>query len=133
MILSPQIGILNLFFSSAAVSLSAQYPSFLSEPASLVQSRGSVARLRCLVSPPSAVVSWRFRGLPLDEDSLPGLQINSSSLTITSLQPSHAGVYQCAARLGHGSAVASRRARVAVAGTDAGNYPFVHTCTHFKA
>ncbi|XP_075892801.1 cell adhesion molecule-related/down-regulated by oncogenes isoform X2 [Nelusetta ayraudi] len=100
---------------SLLVCCSSQYPSFLSEPASLVQSRGSVAHLHCLVRPPSAVVSWLFRGLPLAEDSLPGVRINATSLTIASLRESHAGVYQCVARADRGPAVASRRARVALA------------------
>lgn len=100
------------------MSISAQYPSFRSEPASLVQSRGSVAHLRCLASPPSASVSWRFKGLPLDKDSLPDLEISGGSLTISSLKPGHVGAYQCVARLDHGPAVASRQARVAIAGTD---------------
>lgn len=108
---------LNLWLS---VSQPAQYPSFLSEPASLIQIRGSVASLHCLVRPPSEVVSWLFRGLPLDAASLPGVRINTTSLRITSLQESHAGVYQCVARVGHGPAVASRRAHVAIAGTDGG-------------
>lgn len=87
----------------------------------MVQSQGSVVHLQCSVSPPSAVVSWRFRGLPLDRDSLPGVELGSGSLTISSLMPSHAGVYQCVARLAHGPAIASRYARVAIAGTDAEN------------
>uniref|UniRef100_A0A671XNM2 Cell adhesion associated, oncogene regulated n=1 Tax=Sparus aurata TaxID=8175 RepID=A0A671XNM2_SPAAU len=100
---------------SLLISCSSQYPSFLSEPSSLVQSRGSVARLRCLVSPSSAEVSWRFRGLPLDLDTLPGVELSEGSLTISSLKPGHVGVYQCVARLEHGPAVASRHARVAIA------------------
>ncbi len=124
--------ILNLFFCALVFS-PAQYPSFRSEPASVLQSRGSVARLRCLVSPPSAVVSWRFRDLPLDRDTLPGVEFSEGSLTITSLKPSHVGVYQCVAHLDHGPAIASRHARVAIAGTDTENYPSVHTSTHFKA
>uniref|UniRef100_A0A4W6CCV5 Cell adhesion associated, oncogene regulated n=1 Tax=Lates calcarifer TaxID=8187 RepID=A0A4W6CCV5_LATCA len=86
-----------------------------SEPASLVQSRGSVARLHCLVSPPSAVVSWRFRALPLHQDTLPGVELSGGSLTISSLKPSHVGVYQCVAHLDHGPAIASRLARVDIA------------------
>ncbi|TNN66646.1 Cell adhesion molecule-related/down-regulated by oncogenes [Liparis tanakae] len=93
----------------------APYPSFLSEPASLVQSRGSAARLLCSASPPSAAVSWRFRGRPLDRDTLPGVEIHEGSLTIPSLKSSHVGVYQCVARVAHGPAVASRHARVAIA------------------
>ncbi|KAF0030151.1 hypothetical protein F2P81_016882 [Scophthalmus maximus] len=88
----------------------------ISEPASLVQSRGSVARLRCSADPPSATVSWRFRGLPLDQDTLPGVELNGGSLTISSLKPGHVGLYQCVARFDHGPAVASRLARVDIAG-----------------
>lgn len=120
-------------FFSPFVSLSAQYLSFRSEPTSLVQSHGSVARLRCSASPPSAAISWRFRGLPLDPDTLPGMEMNGGSLTISSLKPIHTGVYHCVARLDHGPSIASRHARVAIAGTDVENYPFVHTSAHFKA
>ncbi|XP_038548507.1 cell adhesion molecule-related/down-regulated by oncogenes [Micropterus salmoides] len=100
---------------SLLISCSSQYPSFRSEPASLIQSRGSVARLHCLVSPPSAVVSWRFGDRPLDQDTLPGVEFKEGSLTISSLKPSHVGVYQCVAHLDHGPAIASRYARVAIA------------------
>uniref|UniRef100_A0A672FS79 Cell adhesion associated, oncogene regulated n=1 Tax=Salarias fasciatus TaxID=181472 RepID=A0A672FS79_SALFA len=103
---------------SLLISCSSQSLSFSSEPASVVQSRGSAARLSCSVSPSSAVVSWRFRGRPLDSDTLPSVELSGGSLTISSLMPGHAGVYQCVARLGHGPAVASRLARVAIAGTD---------------
>lgn len=116
--------ILNLFFvfrlSSSAVSL-----SFLSEPVSLVQSRGSVARLRCSASPPSAVLSWRFRGRPLDKAMPPGLEISEDVVTISSLGSEHVGAYQCVARLGRGLAIASRPAHVAIAGTDAEHEPFL--------
>ncbi|CAJ1064984.1 cell adhesion molecule-related/down-regulated by oncogenes isoform X1 [Xyrichtys novacula] len=100
---------------SLIVSCSYQYPSFLSEPSSLVQSPNSVARLLCSVSPPSAVVSWRFRGHPLDRDALPDVELNQDSLIISSLKLSHAGAYQCVARLDHGPAIVSRLARVSVA------------------
>nr|XP_020470414.1 cell adhesion molecule-related/down-regulated by oncogenes [Monopterus albus] len=100
---------------SLLISCSSQYPFFRSEPASLVQGQDSVARLHCVVSPSSAVVSWRFRGLPLDRGALPGVELNGASLTISSLKPSHVGVYQCAARLDHGPAIASRLARVTIA------------------
>ncbi|XP_031719430.1 cell adhesion molecule-related/down-regulated by oncogenes [Anarrhichthys ocellatus] len=100
---------------SLLIGCSSQYPSFRSEPASLVQGQGSVARLLCLVSPPSAAVSWRFRGRPLDQDTLPAVEIHEGSLTIPSLKPSHVGVYQCVARLANGPAIASRHARVAIA------------------
>ncbi|XP_010774275.1 cell adhesion molecule-related/down-regulated by oncogenes-like, partial [Notothenia coriiceps] len=100
---------------SLLISCSSQYPSFRSEPASLVQSQGSVARLLCSVSPPSAVVSWRFGGRPLDRDTLPGVEFHDGSLTISSLQSAHVGVYQCMARLAHGPAIVSCRARVAIA------------------
>ncbi|XP_037534245.1 cell adhesion molecule-related/down-regulated by oncogenes [Nematolebias whitei] len=100
---------------SLLISCSFQRPSFLSEPSSVVQSPGSVVRLVCSVSPPSAVVSWRFRGLLLDRDTLPGVELDRDSLTISNLTSSHAGVYQCVARFSHGPAVASRLARVALA------------------
>ncbi|KAI4815741.1 hypothetical protein KUCAC02_005872 [Chaenocephalus aceratus] len=100
---------------SLLISCSSQYPSFRSEPASLVQSQGSVARLLCSVSPPSAVVSWRFGGRPLHRDTLPGVEFHDGSLTISSLQSGHVGVYQCVARLAHGPAIVSRRARAAIA------------------
>jgi len=74
------------------------------------------------------VVSWRFRGRPLDRDTLPGVEIHEGSLTIPSLKSSHVGVYQCVARVDHGSAIASRHARVAIAGTDAENDPL---CAYF--
>lgn len=108
---------------------SAHSLSFLSEPASLVQSRGSIARLHCSTTPPSAVVSWRFRGLPLDKATPPGLEVGEDSLTISSLDHDHAGAYQCVARLAHGPAIASRPAHVAVAGTDAENDPF---CVYWR-
>uniref|UniRef100_A0AAX7TMR7 Cell adhesion associated, oncogene regulated n=1 Tax=Astatotilapia calliptera TaxID=8154 RepID=A0AAX7TMR7_ASTCA len=115
MIFSPHLWFPLPCFAVCLHVVSSQYPSFHSEPASLVQSQGSVVHLQCSVSPPSAVVSWRFRGLPLDRDTLPGVELGSGSLTISSLMPSHAGVYQCVARLDHGPAIASRYARVAIA------------------
>lgn len=93
----------------------------------MVQSPGSVVRLQCLVNPPSAAVSWRFRGLPLDQDTLPGVELALGFLTISSLTPNHAGIYQCVARSGRGPAVASRLARVALAGRDTADDPSVHT------
>lgn len=100
---------------SLLVSCSSLYPSFLSEPASLVQSQGSVVHLLCSVSPPSALVSWSFEGRPLDRDVLPGVEISGGSLTISSLKFSHVGLYYCVARLDHGPGVASRPAHVAIA------------------
>ncbi|XP_071397088.1 cell adhesion molecule-related/down-regulated by oncogenes [Centroberyx affinis] len=100
---------------SLLISCSSQSLSFRSEPVSLVQSQGSVARLRCSASPASAAVSWRFGGLPLDPAALPGVELNRGSLTISSLQPRHVGVYQCVARLDRGPAIASRHVRVALA------------------
>ncbi|XP_051934333.1 cell adhesion molecule-related/down-regulated by oncogenes isoform X2 [Hippocampus zosterae] len=92
-----------------------QYPSFRSEPASLVQSPGLPARLRCAADPLSATLSWRFRGAPLRVDTLPGVELNGGTLTIASLQRAHVGAYQCVASLDNGLAVASRYARVDLA------------------
>lgn len=100
---------------SLIISSSSQYPSFRSEPTSVVEAPGSAVRLQCSVNPPSALVSWRFRGLPMDRDTLPGVELGRDSLVISSLTPDHAGVYQCVARLSHGPPVASRLARVALA------------------
>ncbi|XP_070399320.1 cell adhesion molecule-related/down-regulated by oncogenes isoform X1 [Nothobranchius furzeri] len=100
---------------SLLISCSFQYPSFLSEPTSVVQSTGSVAHLQCSASPSSAVVSWLFQGLPLDQGALTGVEFKQDSLIISNLTSRHAGVYQCVARSGHGSAVVSRLARVAIA------------------
>lgn len=50
---------------------------------------------------------------------LPGLEITEDSLTISSLNSEHVGAYQCVARLGHGSAIVSCPARIAIAGMDA--------------
>uniref|UniRef100_A0A3Q3AIH6 Cell adhesion associated, oncogene regulated n=1 Tax=Kryptolebias marmoratus TaxID=37003 RepID=A0A3Q3AIH6_KRYMA len=95
---------------SLLISCSFQHPSFVSEPTSVVQSPGSAARLRCSASPPSAAVSWRFRGVLLERGALPGVELGRDSLVISNLTAAHAGVYQCVARLGHG-----RLARVALA------------------
>ncbi|XP_037837486.1 cell adhesion molecule-related/down-regulated by oncogenes isoform X1 [Kryptolebias marmoratus] len=100
---------------SLLISCSFQHPSFVSEPTSVVQSPGSAARLRCSASPPSAAVSWRFRGVLLERGALPGVELGRDSLVISNLTAAHAGVYQCVARLGHGPAAASRLARVALA------------------
>uniref|UniRef100_A0A3Q3AWP8 Cell adhesion associated, oncogene regulated n=1 Tax=Kryptolebias marmoratus TaxID=37003 RepID=A0A3Q3AWP8_KRYMA len=74
-----------------------QHPSFVSEPTSVVQSPGSAARLRCSASPPSAAVSWRFRGVLLERGALPGVELGRDSLVISNLTAAHAGVYQCVA------------------------------------
>ncbi|RVE65165.1 hypothetical protein OJAV_G00132810 [Oryzias javanicus] len=65
---------------------------------------GSESGLRC-----------SSQGLPLEKNLLLGVELRRSSLIISSLTSSHAGVYQCVARLDHGPAVASRLARVAIA------------------
>ncbi|KAM6973767.1 cell adhesion molecule-related/down-regulated by oncogenes [Aplochiton taeniatus] len=100
---------------SLLVSCSSQYPSFRSEPVSVVQSPGSVARLRCVANPPGATVSWRFRGRPLDAAAQPEVEVSGGVLVIPRLRPRHVGVYQCVARLDHGTAIASRYARVDIA------------------
>ena len=95
-----------------------EVPWFRSEPASVLQSLGSVARLRCTANPPAVELSWLFGGLPLDRAALPGVSLGEGSLTISSLQPRHQGVYQCVARLGRGLAVASSHAHVVIAGEE---------------
>ncbi|KAK7883025.1 hypothetical protein WMY93_029199 [Mugilogobius chulae] len=100
---------------SLLASCSAQYPSFLSEPSSVIQGAGSVVHLSCSVSPPSTVVSWHFKGRPLDQHLLPGLEISGGSLTISFLKPSHVGLYYCVARLDQGPAIVSSPAHVSIA------------------
>ncbi|KAJ8280276.1 hypothetical protein GJAV_G00052640 [Gymnothorax javanicus] len=113
------LGVLSIFlylchafiFSCSHASL-----SFDLEPRPAVQRRGGSVDLRCsLSSSPSAsaVLSWRFRGRPLDPVT-PGVQIGPGSLTIPSLQPEHTGLYQC---VGHSEtgAIISRPARVTIA------------------
>lgn len=100
---------------SLFVSCSFQYPSFLLEPSSLVQSAGSLVHLRCSVSPPSAELSWHFKGRPLDQDVLSGVEIGGGSLTISSLKPSHVGLYYCVAHLDLGPSIASSPAHVSIA------------------
>ncbi|XP_034024385.1 cell adhesion molecule-related/down-regulated by oncogenes [Thalassophryne amazonica] len=100
---------------SVPISCFSHHLSFHFEPVSVVQSQGSVARLRCSASPPSVVVSWRFNGQHLDQDVLPDVAQHKDSLIIASLQPSHLGIYQCVAQLDGGPAIASRHARVAIA------------------
>uniref|UniRef100_A0A8C6S4P6 Cell adhesion associated, oncogene regulated n=1 Tax=Neogobius melanostomus TaxID=47308 RepID=A0A8C6S4P6_9GOBI len=107
---------------SLLVSCSFQYPSFLLEPSSLIQTAGSVVHLRCSVSPPSAVLSWHFKGRPLDQDVLSGVEISGGSLTISSLKPSHVGFYYCVARLDLGPSIASSPAHVSITGTDMEKY-----------
>ncbi|XP_020784224.1 cell adhesion molecule-related/down-regulated by oncogenes isoform X1 [Boleophthalmus pectinirostris] len=100
---------------SLLTSCSSQYPLFLYEPSSVIQGAGSVVHLRCSVSPPSAVVSWHFKGRPLNRDIFPGVEISGGSLNISSLKPSHVGHYYCVARLEKGPAIASSPAHVSIA------------------
>ncbi|KAG7252484.1 hypothetical protein CRUP_027399 [Coryphaenoides rupestris] len=105
----------SLLFSDALMGV-VEVPWFRSEPASVLQSVGSVARLRCMANPPQVELSWLFGGRPLDRASMgPGVSLGEGSLTISSLQPRHQGVYQCVARLGRGLAVVSSHAHVAIA------------------
>ncbi|KAJ8402148.1 hypothetical protein AAFF_G00370130 [Aldrovandia affinis] len=87
--------------------------TFRSEPLSTVQREGGVVHLHCSVRPPSAQLSWRFMGRPMDP-GVAGVQLRPGSLTIPSLQRSAAGLYQCVAR-SEGRAVASRVAVVTIA------------------
>ncbi|KAG7483879.1 hypothetical protein MATL_G00042990 [Megalops atlanticus] len=98
-----------LFVSCLAVPL-----SFLLEPRSTVQRLGGTVHLGCAVQNPSVRLSWRFMGQPLDPTAVPGVEVKPGSLTLTSLQPSQAGQYQCVAHWEAG-AVASRIAQVTIA------------------
>ncbi|XP_023656345.2 cell adhesion molecule-related/down-regulated by oncogenes [Paramormyrops kingsleyae] len=89
--------------------------SFRSEPLSSLQRQGGVVHLRCSAHPPTAQVSWRFGGRPLDPQLAVGVRLRTGTLTLPSLELSQAGVYQCVARSGQ-TAIASRLARITVAG-----------------
>lgn len=69
----------------------------------------------------------------MDKATLPGLEITKDSLIISTLNSEHVGVYQCVARSDRGSAIASRPAHVAIAGTYAENDPFVRICPEMRA
>lgn len=69
----------------------------------------------------------------MDKATLPGLEITKDSLVISTLSSEHVGVYQCVARSDRGSAIASRPAHVAIAGTYAENDPIVRTCPVISA
>ncbi|KAJ8342434.1 hypothetical protein SKAU_G00323620 [Synaphobranchus kaupii] len=91
--------------------------SFRSEPASTVQRQGGAVHLRCSALPPSARLAWRFMGRPLDPGAAAGVRLRSGSLTIPSLQPEQAGLYQCVA-LSDSGAISSRVAEVSIAGIE---------------
>ncbi|KAI1903769.1 hypothetical protein AGOR_G00030630 [Albula goreensis] len=106
-----------LYLSQALlVCYSAAPLYFRSEPNSAVQRLGGAVHLRCSVRPPSARISWRFMGLPLDPHGEGGVRLKDGSLTIPSLQPAQEGLYQCLAHADTG-AIASRPARVSIADT----------------
>ncbi|XP_066566986.1 cell adhesion molecule-related/down-regulated by oncogenes isoform X2 [Amia ocellicauda] len=89
--------------------------SFRTEPLSTVQRLGGAVALRCASQPGSARVRWLWEGRPLDPQALPpGLQLVPGSLSIPSLQPRHAGRYQCVAQTDTG-AIVSRHAHVTIA------------------
>uniref|UniRef100_A0A8C9WSV9 Cell adhesion associated, oncogene regulated n=1 Tax=Scleropages formosus TaxID=113540 RepID=A0A8C9WSV9_SCLFO len=91
-------------------------PSFRSEPFSTVQRQGAAVVLRCSVRQASAMLSWRFRGRPLEAGGeLGGPHLGPGSLTLPSLQPGQTGAYQCVAHVGSRS-IASRLAHVSIAG-----------------
>ncbi|KAJ8266617.1 hypothetical protein GJAV_G00132530 [Gymnothorax javanicus] len=88
--------------------------SFRSEPLSTVQRQGAAVHLHCSARPPSAQLSWRFMGRPLEPGAQAGVTLRSGSLTIPSLQPEQAGAYQCVAESETG-AIVSSVARVTIA------------------
>ncbi|XP_030622337.1 cell adhesion molecule-related/down-regulated by oncogenes [Chanos chanos] len=98
-----------LFSCSFALSL-----SFRSEPVSVVEKQSGTVVLRCAVRPASAKLTWLFEGQAVDPGSLPGVELQPGSLTLPSLQPHHAGTYQCLAH-SDTAAIISRHARVAIA------------------
>ncbi|XP_017578056.1 cell adhesion molecule-related/down-regulated by oncogenes [Pygocentrus nattereri] len=88
--------------------------SFRTQPVSVVQKQGGAVLLRCVARPASASLTWLFQGQPLQTGALPGVEVHPGSLSLSSLQPQHTGLYQCVAHLDT-NAIASRQARVAIA------------------
>ncbi|KAM8927633.1 cell adhesion molecule-related/down-regulated by oncogenes [Pelodytes ibericus] len=89
-------------------------PRFTVEPLSTVQKPGSPVTLFCSANPPWSHISWLFDGGPLDKEKAEGVEVQPGHLTISSLAPPHAGVYQCVASSGD-LAVLSAPATVSVA------------------
>ncbi|KAI4871908.1 hypothetical protein NFI96_023608, partial [Prochilodus magdalenae] len=88
--------------------------SFRTQPASVVQKQGEAVTLRCVVRPASANLTWLFQGQPLHAGALPDVEVHPGSLSLSSLQPQHIGLYQCVARSETG-AIVSQQARVTIA------------------
>lgn len=108
----------SVFFTLLSPSDSSSL-SFLSEPVSVVQKQGGEVQLLCSVRPASARLWWLFRGQPLEQGALKGVELQPGSLAIPSLQPEHQGSYQCLAQSEAG-VIISRYAHVEIAG--------IHTC-----
>ncbi|XP_077198109.1 brother of CDO isoform X2 [Paroedura picta] len=73
------------------------------QPASIVQKRGGLVSLGCVVEPLSVSVTWRLNGKELPEsDEILGIHIDQRLLTITALNNHTVGRYQCIARMPEG-------------------------------
>ncbi|KAJ7320292.1 hypothetical protein JRQ81_019803 [Phrynocephalus forsythii] len=85
------------------------------QPASIIQKRGGLVTLRCVVEPLRVNVTWRLNGmeLPPSDDTL-GIHIDQRLLIITALNNHTVGRYQCIAHVPEGL-VASVPAMVTLA------------------
>ncbi|XP_053125630.1 cell adhesion molecule-related/down-regulated by oncogenes isoform X2 [Hemicordylus capensis] len=105
--------LLTVFFSATASDL---IPRFVSEPLSTIQKPGATVQLNCSAEPPAVHISWLFNGEKLHK-KVDQVDVQPGLLTIFSLSPSNAGIYQCIANNSIG-AIISRPATVSVAYID---------------
>ncbi|XP_067827178.1 cell adhesion molecule-related/down-regulated by oncogenes isoform X2 [Heptranchias perlo] len=82
-------------------------PHFSAEPHSTLQKLGGRVQLRCAAEPAWARITWLFNGQKLTDSGQSGLEIRSGSLTISNLQMSHVGRYQCVASSSAGAIMSS--------------------------
>uniref|UniRef100_UPI00398F189C cell adhesion molecule-related/down-regulated by oncogenes isoform X3 n=1 Tax=Pristiophorus japonicus TaxID=55135 RepID=UPI00398F189C len=82
-------------------------PHFSAEPRSTIQKLGGRVQLRCAAEPTWALITWHFNGQKLADSGQNGIEIRSGSLTISNLQMSHVGRYQCVASSSIGAIVSS--------------------------
>ncbi|NWV63519.1 CDON protein, partial [Malurus elegans] len=87
-------------------------PRFISEPLSTVQKSGEPVQLHCSAEPSTAHLSWLFNGEPV-VNRVGEVEMQSGSLTITSLSAAMCGRYQCVASSSVG-AVLSQPATVSM-------------------
>eukprot|EP00062_Callorhinchus_milii_P011246 gi/632956996/ref/XP_007894240.1/ PREDICTED: cell adhesion molecule-related/down-regulated by oncogenes isoform X1 [Callorhinchus milii] len=95
---------LTVLLSSVTADL---VPRFSTEPFSALQKLGGRVQLHCSAEPVSAQVTWLFCGQKLTDSGQNGIEMQSGYLTISNLQTSHVGRYQCVVSSPIGAIVSS--------------------------